>query len=570
MPGVRLNLIGKPNVTLDDGTVVRVPGHQPWAVLARLVLADRPLARRQIAAELFCDAADPLGALRWCLAALRKALGPQTLRGDPIELNLSPGTLVDVRAIGTAGFELAEPGELLQGVEPAASAEFSTWLLVAREQIAGRLHQHLRRSAVDALARVNPDVAMRHAEQAIRLSPLDESGHILLVKALAMAGKSDTALAHIAATEAQFEAAIGERPTRALRLAARNTVGDAPKGISETAIIDSLIKAGAAAVSAGAVDAGLDCLRQASARAETCGDRHLISRTFHELGTALVHAIRGFDDEGAIMLRQAADTAISIGNSGIAAAALRELGYVEALAGRRPAAAEHLNDALDHADNDDEALAGIHATMGFNLVDWGQHHLGLSHFERALVHARACGNQRREIWALGIGGWGQLRAGRAEVAEEWLTRCIRMCEDVRWVAFQPWPQAVLIETRLRQGRVENTADATLDAALALSAQLGDPCWEAANARTRALLHEDRGELDVASDWLVHARARICSVTDFYAALLVEILADQVRLHRKRRQPEEASRTARELVSLAARTHADAYLESAMTVLNGRG
>ncbi|MCY1126174.1 BTAD domain-containing putative transcriptional regulator [Frigidibacter sp. RF13] len=565
---MRLNLIGKPAIIMDDGTLVRVPGHQPWAVLARLVLADRPLARRQIAGELFSDADDPLGALRWCLAALRKALGPRTLRGDPIDLNLPEGTVVDVRSIDRAGFDLDEPAEFLQGVEPSSGAEFSTWLLVAREQIAGRLHQHLRRAAVEALARGNADLAMHQAERAIRLSPLDESGHILLVKALAMAGKSDAALAHIGATEAQFEAAVGERPSRALRLAARKTVGDPPKGISETAIIDSLVKSGTAAVSAGAVDAGLDCLRQASAKAEAIGDHYLIARTFLELGSALVHAIRGFDDEGSIMLRHAADIAVEAGCSGIAAAALRELGYVEALAGRRPAADIHLKHAFDHADNDDDALAGIHAMMGFNFVDWGQHHLGLSHFEKAIDRARSCGNQRREIWALGIGGWGQLRAGRADIAEDWLTRCTAMCDDMRWLAFRPWPQALLVEARLRQGRVENSAAATLDASLALSVQLGDPCWEAATARAKALLHEDRGELGDASDWLVHARSRLCSVTDLYAALLIEILSDELRLFRKRRKTDEASLTARELVVLAARTHADAYLEDAVTLLHG--
>ncbi len=203
---------------------------------------------------------------------------------------------------------------------------------------------------------------------------------------------------------------------------------------------------------------------------------------------------------------------------------------------------------------------------GFNLVDWGQHQMGLSEFEKAISVARSCGNRRREIWALGIGGWGQLRAANPSKAEQWLLQSIQLCEEIRWVAFQPWPQAMLFEARLLQARLDNSAAETLDEALALSGQLADPCWEAANARAIALLHQDSGDLDGATDWLQHARAKCCAVTDLYAGLLVQILADQLQVE-KQRQGDNASTIARELISLAARTHADAYLDQAMDNLS---
>jgi tetratricopeptide (TPR) repeat protein len=382
-----------------------------------------------------------------------------------------------------------------------------------------------------------------------------------------MAGKTEAALAHISATEREFEQSLGELPTKALRLAARTNIADAPKGISQSAVVESLIKAGTAAVAAGAIDAGLDCLRQAAAKSEAGTDGQLIARAFHELGSALVHGIRGFDDEGAIMLRRAADKAIEVGASRAAAASLRELGYIEALAGRRPAAADILNEALGYADTDDEALAGIHSMIGFNLVDWGKIQRGLSHFEQSLAFARKCGSQRREIWALGVGAWGQIRGGHLELADEWLTDCITQCDQIRWVAFQPWPQALLFEARMMQGRVDNSASDTLDEARVLSIQLGDPCWEAAIARSIAWLHENSGDLVKSIDWLSHARERCCSVTDIYAGLLVEILADQHRLYQKLDRPDKASLSARELVSLAARTHADAHIKTAMAAVS---
>jgi DNA-binding SARP family transcriptional activator len=564
---LKIATIGKPSITGPDGEARPVPGQQPWALLARLLLSKRPVSRRTLATELFCDAEDPLGALRWCLASLRRALGSGTLSGDPVDLNLPADIYVDIWALDASGAVDIEPAEFLEGIDPSASAEFSTWLFVAREQISTQLHGSFRRLSIEALSVGNSAAAIRHSESAVRLRPLDESGHVLLVKALAQAGRMDAAAAHIEATELEFEKQVGERPSPALRAAARKSVGDPPKGISPAAVINALLKSGTAALAAGAVDAGLDNLRQAAAKAEKIGDKQLIAHSFHELGSALVHAIRGFDDEGAIMLQRSADIAAEIGSSPIAAMSFRELGYVETLAGRRPSAAKYLRQALDFAQNDEDALSGVHGVTGFNLVDWGHYEAGLSHFEHALAYAKSCGNRRREIWALGIGGWGQLRAGNPAAAKEWLSKCLNLCNETVWIAFQPWPQALLVEAKLAQGQKDNSSQIKLEESLALSRQLGDPCWEAASGRALALVQVEAGNLETAEAWLTNARETCCSVTDLYAGLLVEIVADQMRLQQQMGNKDNASALARELLSLAARTHADAHLEMAMEAMN---
>lgn len=563
---MKISVIGKPAIVNAKGETVAIPGQQSWALLVRLLLARRPLSRRTLASELFCDAVDPLGALRWSLASLRRALGPETLRGNPIELNLPADVEVDLWNVSAFRVEDVEPAELLEGIEPSASHEFSTWLLIAREQLASQLHEGLRRATIAALARGDATPAIQYAERSVRLRPFDESGHVLLVKALAAAGKLNAAVAHIEATERVFEKELGERPSQALRLAARRNVADPPVGVSEDSAIDALVKSGIAALAAGAIDAGIDCLRQAAARAETFGNPHSIARAFHELGTALVHAVRGFDEEGAIMLRKAADMAAGVGASTLAAGSLRELGYVDALAGRRPSASRHLQDALEFAAGNDDALAGVHAMIGFNLVDWGQRETGLSHFERSILLARKCENRRREIWSLGIGGWGQLRAGNAATAETWLKQCLELCEDLRWIAFEPWPRAILVEARLAQGKSDNSALSVLQESLALSSQLGDPCWEAANARSLALMKSDARDYAEATHWLAYARSKCCGVTDPYAGLLVEIVADQMRLYLRSGDKEQAGVAARDLLSLAARTHADSHIELALTTI----
>lgn len=565
---MKIITIGIPKIVGDDDKVRQVRGHQAWAILARLLLSNQPVSRRTIASEIFAEADDPLGALRWCLASLRRATGPDTLNGDPIELNFPKNTYVDLWHLNDQEFSIPETAEFLHGIEPAATPEFATWLMIERERMSALMHEKLRHEAMQAISVKNFEHAIRLSELAVRSRPLEESGHVILVKSLAMAGRADIAFAHVEATEQEFLKELGEKPSAALRAAARKNIADAPEGVSQSAVIDTLIKSGTAAVSAGAFDAGLDCLRRAAADAEKLGDKHLLAQSLQELGTTLVHAIRGFDDEGAILLRQAVEVASEIGSSQIAANALRELGYIEALAGRRPSAARYLEEALDVSTGNDEALAGIHAVAGFNLVDWGKIEEGISRFQQSLSTARKIGNRRREIWALGIGAWGQIRAGNPGVAKDWLRSCLALCEDTRWIAFQPWPQALMAEAKLMLCEGSNTLDKELQESLALSSQLGDPCWEAANARAIGLMHNAANEYALAQKWMAHAHERCCVVTDLYVGLLVEILADQVKLYETTGQPDKVDTTARELLSLAARTHSDNQLEFAVAMVNG--
>ncbi len=82
---LHIRLIGSPRIEGENGDRREVRGRKPWALLARVVLADRALTRRELSVELFPDAADPLGSLRWCLASLRKAIGSaEVLTGDPV------------------------------------------------------------------------------------------------------------------------------------------------------------------------------------------------------------------------------------------------------------------------------------------------------------------------------------------------------------------------------------------------------------------------------------------------------------------------------------------------------
>ncbi len=93
------------------------------------------------------------------------------------------------------------------------------------------------------------------------------------------------------------------------------------------------LEAGEAAIGAGALDAGLQCLRRAIVEADATGDAALRARARVALGGALVHAARGRDEEGATALHEALEVGREV-SPVLAAAACRELGYVEFLRGR--------------------------------------------------------------------------------------------------------------------------------------------------------------------------------------------------------------------------------------------
>ena len=558
--GLRIQLLGSPAIIDAQGERMAVRGLQAWALLARILLSERALSRREVAAELFPEADDPLGSLRWCLASLRRALGSaEALTGDPIAANLPSGAQVDVHRIESDDFDVEAAGDLLAGIEPRCSPEFATWLLIERERMAALIDERLRQAAMQAIAVRDYGRAIRLAELGVRRLPFDESAHILLAKSLALAGSYDAALDHVQATERAFLAELGVKPSEALRSAARRTIASPPGGIGPSSVLKSLLESGLAALSAGAVDAGIDCLRRAVADAEAGNDRHLHAKALLELGTALVHAIRGYDNEGAILLRQSIEVAEQGSDAALATAALRELGYVEALAGRRPAAASHLKKALEIAE-DAESLAGVHAVIGFNLVDWGKREVGLEHYETSLDYARSAQNRRREAWSLGVGGWGQLAAGEPETARRWFDDCLAIIEDLRWVAFRPWPLALQAEAQLKLDHDPKALRAGIEEAVALATQLGDPCWEATSYRVLALTYAAADDMESAFKWLTQARVACVREMDAYMGMLVAILADRAALEGRAGHAAQADSTTRELLSVAARTHMDTYVQ----------
>src|SRR3712207_1381373 len=96
----RIRLLGPPGIEVDGEPVPPPRGTKSWALLAYLLLSGDTAPRSRLAELLFDEADDPVGALRWSLSQLRRALGPGArLDGDPVCLVLEDGTAVDVRTL---------------------------------------------------------------------------------------------------------------------------------------------------------------------------------------------------------------------------------------------------------------------------------------------------------------------------------------------------------------------------------------------------------------------------------------------------------------------------------------
>ncbi|KAA0019473.1 hypothetical protein [Antrihabitans cavernicola] len=505
-------------------------GRKSWAVLARVALAETPRRRADLAAELFGETDDPLGALRWTLADVRRSLGRSDLfRGDPIELHRNEFQL-DVWDLDAGTLEAGEiGGELLDGVDVRDCPEFDMWLMLARMHCAQRSRDELRNQALRLLAFGDTTAAVPIAERVASLEPMDESAQELFLRALVAAGRTGVAKAHLAACEGMF-ASAGLRVSPAMRSAAEEQVRRSLTGRRAGAVAESLLRAGTTALDAGAADAGVETLRHAEDDAARSDDPGLRATVQLALGSALVHAVRGSDGEGAIVLHRALLAARAAGRLDLVAEALRELAYVDVQAGRHGSAALSLSEAEDVAETigDDGVVAAVLAIHGMNEADCGRHLSAIELLSSSAEKAAATGRSRQHAWSLGLLSRSLLLAGRTHDAEVASAASLLGAQEQRWTAFQPFPQAMHAECLFVAGRYEDARNEA-ELAFALGCEVGDPCWEGVAARTLGLLAEHAGDDDAAWEWFLDARRRCDRVSDRYVWISAYIGAAQLEL-----------------------------------------
>ena len=553
--GLAIHLLGVPRV-LRDGVAVPAPrGRKVWALLAFLLMSDAPASRTHLAALLFEDAEDPLAALRWNLSELRRLIGSECLRGDAPAIQLPPATYVDVDVVsrGTWVQAVAAAGldrELLEGMSFPTSPSFDAWLAAERSRLLSTAAAVLREATMARLAAGETAEAIQFAGRLVGLNPLDEGSQALLVRSLAVAGDGVGAARQAAACVALFERELGVTPGAALDEALRTATGSSTKGpaIGKAAVL-ALVEAGDAAISAGALDAGLQSLRRAIVEADAIAEPALQARTRVSLGSALVHAARGRDEEGSIALHEALVFARQA-SPPLAAAANRELGYVEFLRGRYERALVWLNEAASLVGDDRAEQARIATVRGSALSDTGHYGKAVAELNAALALAEGVGDVKQSAYALSMLGRAQLLCGELDDAVVALDRSLALCQR-EWIAFVPWPQSLRAEVELLRGDVA-AASQRLEHAFALGCHLGDPCWEGIAGRGLGLVASLSGRPQDAVEVLVDAIARCVRLPDAYLWAKAYALDALCALAVRERYPQ-AGAWIGELEGLAARS-----------------
>lgn len=556
---VKVQLLGVPSITVDGTPGPRPRGRKAWAVLAMLLLSERAPSRQQLAELLFPEADDPIGAVRWSLGELRRVLGDSlTISGDPVvvQRNDAAADAIDVLDLlhpvrGAAVIESLPAGELLGGFTASTSAAFESWLVVERHRMSAAVEAALRRAVLAALAAGRVSDSVRLASALVARNPLDESNHVLLVRCLVASGDRPAALAQVDVCRSTLRRELGVEASAALTEAASTPLGTITRtpSIGRAAALAQL-DAGRAAISAGAVEAGIDCLRRAVTEAVAGHDARLHAQALVALGSALVHSLRGFDDEGSVVLQEAIVAAEAAGDGRLAGAAQRELGFVEIQAGRHVTGDEWLRRAEALAETGDE-LAAVLGTRGMGASDRGDYPTAFEHLHRSIEAASSSGDQRQEAWSLSILGRAHLLREEHHHAVAAVDRSLALVREQRWLAFLPWPQALRAELALSAAD-EDAARDEFEQSWALATQLGDPCWEGVAARGLALLSMRGRHHDEAVRWSEEARLRCNRVTDRYQWIRGYVLDAEAGMALERGDLDAATAATDALEVLAAR------------------
>ena len=411
-----------------------------------------------------------------------------------------------------AGVDPVE-GELLEGMHFASAPEFETWVSVQRAWLGGVRQASLREAALALRASGDYADATSLARRAVAVDPLDQACQEVLLRCLRGSDGPDAAAAQLGACATLLRRELGLEPGPELALAAGGDDGPGRAAVGDPQLARDQLEAGRVAIDAGAVEPGIECLRLACSEAATGGDPEVHAACLAELGTALIHALRGRDEEGSAILHEALVAAEDAGQRPIAVAALRELGYVDVQAGRNASAGRWLARALRLSQGDGER-AGVLALRGMLLSDRAHYDAALQLLTESVEGAERSGAARQAAFSLSLIGRVHLLRDELAPATAAVERSLALAADERWQSFLPWPEALAGEIAVREGRYEDAAD-RLDHAFKLSCSLADPCWEGAAARATALLHVGVGDIEEARGWLADARMRVNRVSDPY-------------------------------------------------------
>jgi DNA-binding SARP family transcriptional activator len=517
-----VRLLGRPRIESAAGDGYQFRSRKSWAILAYLILAERPPTRSRLTTLLFAEADDPGRALRWSLSEIRRGLGAGgSLDGDPVVLRLGEGTVVDVDVVMRGGWAEAVElpglgGELLDGTPVRGAAAFDTWLLSEQRRVAAASEAILHEAALGSMARGALDTALGYAVRAASMRPLDENHQALVIRLYRLTGDDDAAARQYAACVETLQRELGVAPGPVIRAAMRESLHP-PDELVDDVTVEAFIEAGTAAISAGALEAGVRSLREVVRLADRAGLPDARVRARLVLAEALIHSLGGLDEEGLATLHEADRIALAADLPGASAEARAELGYVDFLRARYGRAERWLTDARTLAGDSPAVRTKALIYLGSVHSDRGDYRRAADLLEEAAGMARSVGDRRREAYARSMLGRVGLLRTDLDVAADQLDASIALAERSHWLAFLPWPQALRGEVQLARHDPAG-ASLILQQAYARACRLGDPCWEGMSAHGLGLVAEATGRTERAFEILSAARRRSNRPADAYVWL----------------------------------------------------
>ena len=190
--GLRIQLLGDIQITIDGREIGRFPSRASEAVLAYVAMHERPVAREHLISLLW-EYSDPKQAganLRSALSSLRKAVGNHlVVTRYQVSLNLD-NVYIDAIDFATqmrlaASLEIAEVeealaayrGDFLTGFHIRDGREFEEWALIQRERLQQLAVVGLRRIVQAKLQTAEYQAGIELAERWLSIDPYSEEAY---------------------------------------------------------------------------------------------------------------------------------------------------------------------------------------------------------------------------------------------------------------------------------------------------------------------------------------------------------------------------------------------------------
>lgn len=430
-------------------------GAKVWGLLAYLAASDRSHPRSELAELLFGEAADPLGALRWNLAAMRRLLGrPDEFKGDPIRFDRSDIDVDTVR-LDAGEIDLLAAGEsgreLLSGLSFPDSPVFELWLVSERQRVRRRASSLLRELSLDAFARGDHERAISAATELVTAEPFDEGHHALLIRTLALSGEHEAARRQFEQCATFLRRELHTEPGPAVFAAMHLVTHPSEPSLSpDYDEVCGRMTVAWQSFLAGAIDHGIDMARSTVILSDDHGDCTLrvIARIY--LAAMLNMAVRGWDE--------AVTTAASALQLAEEGSMQFEQGIVRGIYAGAELMRGDYRVALDHAvagarlPDDPGALALNMTFMSAIEADTGRLDLARAHALEAVSLAERSGDAVRLAYAYSYSAHAGILAGQYETARPQAERAIEACSSV--LVLKPWPMAMLAEIQVHAGEID--------------------------------------------------------------------------------------------------------------------